>query len=78
MDYIEYKDFTIYQSQEQIYFEHIEYGEDDACCVYLDGAGNIYDYDMCYGIPDQVGEWLQLNDYNVARDTDGLWDLEDV
>lgn len=78
MDYIEYKDFTIYQSQDQIYFEHIEQGEDYACCVYLDGGGKIHDYDMCYVMPKQVGEWLHLNGYNVTQDTDGHWDWEDV
>ncbi len=58
MDYIEYKDFTIYQSQEQIYFEHVEHGDEYACCIYLDGDGKIRDYDACYVIPEQVGEWL--------------------
>ena len=74
MDYIKYKDFVIYQSQDQIYFEHIEHGDEYACCVYLDGDGKIRDYDSCYVIPEQVGEWLHLNGYNVTQDTDGHWD----
>ena len=77
MDYIEYKDFTIYQSQDQIYFEHIEHGDEYACCIYLGGDGKIRDHDGFCVIPEQVGEWLHLNGYNVTQDTDGYWDWED-
>lgn len=75
--YVIYKSFSVWPSQDEIYFEHVELGDEYACCVYLDGDGKIRDYDACYVIPEQVGEWLHENGYNVTQDTDGYWDWED-
>lgn len=60
---------------DRIYFEHLDYGEDSACCVYLDDSGNIHDYDMCYTIPLSVGWWLKDHGYNVELviDEHGEW-----
>ena len=66
--------YTAYFSEDRIYFEHNKLGEDDAICFYLD-QGQIYDYDMSYGIPRQVGEWLHANGYNVVC-YDGEWEYE--
>lgn len=62
---------------DRLYFEHVEYGEDRACCVELDDDGKIYDYDMCYTIPKPVGQWLFDNGYNVEYyqgESTGYWE----
>ena len=66
-----YEGYGVYISKEQIYFEHEHLGEDDSCCVYLE-HGRIYDYDMCFAIPNEVGQWLHKNGYNVYFDVDML------
>ncbi len=69
-----YKDYGIYIKKEQIYFEHVNRGERDACCVFLEG-GRIYDYDGCFAIPNEVGQWLHKEGYNVYWDGE-MWDYE--
>ena len=41
-------------------------GEDDAICVYHEfGSKYVVDYDMAYGMPDAVREWLNANGYDT-------------
>ena len=67
--------YTAYISEDQIYFEHNKYGEDDSCCVYIK-HNRIYDYDMCYCIPREVGDFLYKRAYNVYFDGED-WMIED-
>lgn len=74
--YVMYKSFSVWPSQDQIYFEHNELGDEYACCVFLDkSTGKIFDYDSCAVIPEEVGDWLKFHDFNVVQDKDGLWDI---
>lgn len=68
-------EFTIYVTNGGLYFEHDEHGEDYCACVYIDGARQIYDYDMCGVLPREVGQWLHDNSYNVEWNSEWeMWD----
>ena len=69
-----YEGYAVYISKQQIYFEHVELGDEDACCVFLEG-GRIYDYDGCFAIPNEVGQWLHKEGYNVYWDGE-MWNYE--
>ena len=69
-----YKGYGVYIRKDKIYFEHEQLGEDDSCCVYLDN-GRIYDYDMCFAMPNEAGEWLSKEGYNVWFDGD-MWNYD--
>ena len=69
-----YEGYGVYIKKDQIYFEHEHLGEDDSCCVYLE-HGRIYDYDMCFAMPNEVGQWLSKEGYNVYWDGD-FWDYD--
>lgn len=69
-----YKDYGVYIKKEHIYFEHVRRGDVDSCCVFLEG-GRIYDYDSCFAIPNEVGQWLSKEGYNVYWDGE-FWDHE--
>ena len=49
-----------------VYFEHNKLGEDDAICCYLEGR-TVIDYDMAFGMHDEVREWLESNGYNTEE-----------
>jgi hypothetical protein len=70
--------YTVYKTDYGLYFEHDELGEDDSCCVWLEGK-KVTDYDSCYVMPDEVGAWLARWDYsNVVFNFEHKhWDLEE-
>ena len=57
-------DYSVYVGDGRVYFEHNEYGEDDALCAYIDD-GRVYDYDMAFGMCDEIRAWLDFNGYNT-------------
>ena len=69
-----YKSFGVYIGKDKIYFEHEDLGEDYSCCVFLEN-GRVYDYDMCFMMPHEVGQWLHKEGYNVYWDGE-MWDYE--
>ena len=69
-----YKDYGVYIKKEHIYFEHVRRGVVDSCCVFLE-HGRIYDYDGCFAIPNEVGQRLHKEGYNVYW-VGEFWDYE--
>jgi hypothetical protein len=69
--------YVVYKADNYLYFEHEELGEDDSCCVWLDGK-KVTDYDSCFVLPDEVGAWLSRWGYSVYYNFEhSYWDLED-
>ena len=69
--------YVVYETNYGLYFEHETRGDEDSCCVWLDGK-RITDYDSCFVIPDEVGAWLSRWGYSVYYDFENShWDLED-
>ncbi len=70
--------YAVYKTDYGLYFEHEELGDEDSCCVWLDGK-KITDYDSCFVIPDEVGAWLSRWGYlGVCYNFEhSYWDLED-
>lgn len=57
-------EYNVYVGDDRVYFEHEEYGEDDALCAYIDD-GRVYDYDMAFGMCDEIRAWLDIAGYNT-------------
>ena len=63
-DRAECGEYTVFVNDAVVYFEHNYYGEDDAiCCYHKDGR--VYDYDMAFGMCDEIRAWLEANGYNT-------------
>jgi hypothetical protein len=58
------ENYCVYVGDDRVYFEHKRFGEDDAICCYLQGR-RVCDYDMAFGMDDEVREWLDSNGYNT-------------
>ena len=54
--------YSVFWNDNVVYFEHHLLGEDDAICCYLEG-NTVVDYDMAFGMCDEVRDWLEANGY---------------
>lgn len=70
--------FTVYATDYGLFFEHDEHGDDYCARVFIDGADQIYDYDLCGVLPERVGAWLHREGYNVEWRTEygGYWEVK--
>lgn len=63
---METTNYDVYVGECSVYFEHKEYGDEDALCAYHEkDSKRIHDYDMAYGMYDEIREWLDGNGYNT-------------
>ena len=57
-------EYNVYVGDDRVYFEHDELGDEDSLCAYIEN-GRVYDYDMAFGMCDEIRAWLEAHNYNT-------------
>ena len=58
-------EYNVYVGDDRVYFEHEEYGDEEALCAYIDEDGRVYDYDMAFDMCDEIRAWLDFSGYST-------------
>jgi esterase/lipase superfamily enzyme len=59
-------EYNVYVFDDSVYFEHDELGDEDALCAFIED-GRVYDYDMAFGMCDEIRAWLDDHGYNTEE-----------